>query len=224
MVSKLVLQTLLFGIAVGAMLALCAGTANWPGAWIFLAAMQGGGLAMSLWLAAKDPALLQDRMATRGQKKGKPDRLLMPLLHLSFFVWLALMAVDVRRHGTSQMPLWLNSAGGVIIFAAFMACIPVFRENTFATVVVKVQTERRHRVIDTGPYGLVRHPLYSAALLTYTAIPFALGSWRGLAGLPVLALVTLLRARAEENFLKGELGGYCDYMAKVPYRFVPHLW
>lgn len=224
MVAKLVLQTLFFAAAVGAMLVLCAGTTDWPGAWIFLAAMQGGALAMSLWLAVNDPALLKDRMATRQQKKGKPDRILMPLLNLFFIVWLALMAFDVRVHGTQQMPLWLNLTAGVLIFAAFLGCILVFRENTFATGIVRVQAERGHRVIDTGPYGHVRHPLYSAALASYLAAPFALGSWWGLAGLPAFAILVLLRARAEEKLLETELSGYRDYMAKVRYRFVPGLW
>jgi protein-S-isoprenylcysteine O-methyltransferase Ste14 len=224
MVLKLILQALFFTVGLAVVLAVCAGTADWPGAWIFLAAMQGGGLAMTLWLAVKDPELLKDRARSRGQKKGKPDRILMPLLNVCFFAWLVLMALDVRWHGTSQMPVWVNISGGILVLLAFLGCIRVFRENTFATAVVKVQTERGHHVVDTGPYGFVRHPLYSAALLTYLAIPFALGSWAGLAGLPVLAVIVMLRARCEEAMLKTDLAGYCDYMEKVRYRFVPRLW
>ncbi len=223
MVFKLVLQAVLFTFAMGAMLAFCAGTADWPGGWILLAAMQAGGLAMTLWLAIKDPELLEHRLR-RGQAKGKADRVLIPLLNVFFLIWLAAMALDVRWRGTEQMPLWVNISAGLMIFAAFLGCIRVFRENTFATAVVKVQPERGHRVIDTGLYAHVRHPLYSVALITYAAIPLALGSWRGLAGLPVLAALVLLRARAEEDVLKTDLAGYCDYMEKVRYRFVPRLW
>ena len=224
MVWKLILQALAFAVVSGAMLVLCAGTTQWVGAWIFLGAMQGGSLVMSLWLAARDPELLKDRLSSRRQKKGTADRLLMPLLHVSFFLWLAAMAFDVRLHGTNQMPTWLNALGGAAILAAFLTTIRVFRENTYATAIVKVQPERRQTVVDTGPYALVRHPLYAVALFTYLAIPFALGSWIGLLGLPLLVLIVAVRASLEEQVLATALPRYCDYMARVPYRFVPFVW
>ena len=161
-------------------------------------------------------------MSSFGQKKSMADRILLPLLHVLFFAWLLIMALDARWHGTSQMPLALNVAGGAAIVGCFLATIRVFRENKFAAAIVKVQ--QGHKVIATGPYALVRHPLYSVAVLTYLAIPFTLGSWIGLIGIPLLILVVFIRALAEERMLKKDLEGYEDYMAKVRYRFVPYVW
>lgn len=222
MIAKLVLQALAFAIVMAAVLLVGAGTAYWPGAIVFLAAMQGGGLVMSLWLALKSPDLLEDRMRSLGQKKTVADRILLPLMHGFFFVWIAAMALDARRHGTAQMPLWLNLLAGAAIVGGFLATVRVFRENRFATAIIKVQ--EGHKVIDTGPYALVRHPLYGIAIVTYLAIPFALGSWAGLLGVPVLAALAFIRALAEERMLKKELDGYCDYVAKVRHRFVPYVW
>ncbi len=222
MISRAILRVIVVIGVMGALLFFLAGTRDWFGAKLFLAAMGGGGLAMDLYLIRTDPDLYRER--TSRQDKPRSERILLPLLNLVFFLWLAAMALDVRWHGTAQMPQWLNLAGGAVILAGFLANLRVFRENTFAAAIVRVQKERGHKVVTTGPYALVRHPLYGIGCLVYLAVPFVLGSWWGLAGVPVQVFLMAARALAEERILKVQLEGYEDYMAKVRYRFVPFVW
>lgn len=224
MVLRLIIQTLFAVAGMAALLFVLAGTLHWRGAQIFLAAMAGGGLLMGLWLARRDPALLKERIGSSRQKNTLADRILMPLLGLAFCAWLVFMALDARRHGFSQMPEWLNFAAGAAIVVGFIGVVRVFRENSFASREVKVQKDRGQRVIAKGPYVIVRHPLYSAAIFTYFAIPLALGSWAGFLAVPLLILGLVIRTLVEERVLKEQLEGYGDYMAKVRYRFVPYVW
>jgi protein-S-isoprenylcysteine O-methyltransferase Ste14 len=99
-----------------------------------------------------------------------------------------------------------------------------FKENSFAAPVVKIQKEREHRVVDTGPYAYVRHPMYAGALLINAGAPLLLGSWWGLAVGALFTVLIGVRAVLEENTLKAELAGYVDYAARVRYRFVPYVW
>jgi protein-S-isoprenylcysteine O-methyltransferase Ste14 len=223
MIPKAILRAVIVIALMGALLFLLAGTTNWLGAKLFLAAMGGGGLTMELWLAWADPALLKERTSRRTDKP-KFERILLPLLNVLFFAWLAAMALDMRWHGTAQIPAWINFVGAAVILLGFLANLRVFRENTFAASIVRVQKERGHKVVTTGPYALVRHPLYGIGCFVYLAIPFTLGSWRGVAAVPVMILVMALRALAEERLLQRQLEGYEDYMAKVRYRFVPFVW
>lgn len=207
-----VLGTVLFGAA---------GTIHWFGAELFLATIFGAGLTMQVWLARRDPTLARDRMDMR-QTKPKAEKIALVLLNLLSLIWLALMGFDARWHGTAQLPAWANIAGAAAIGVGFLITMRVFAENTFATAIIKVQKEQC--VIDTGPYAIVRHPMYGAVLLTYVALPFTLGSPRGLLGVPVLAVLHAVRTQFEENLLKRELPGYRDYMEKVRYRLVPFVW
>jgi len=222
MVWRSVIRSVLFGTALALAFILSAGTAQWIGAWIYVAAVTSGGIAMTLWLAQHDPELLRER--TGRNKLQGADRILLPALFAAAFVWLFLMALDVRAHGTHQMPVWLNAVGGLAMLAGFAACTRVFRANRFATAHIEVQTARGHTVIDSGPYALVRHPLYGIAIVTYLMVPFTLGSWAGFLGAPLLVWLVDFRAAAEERKLEAELAGYHDYMARVRYRFVPHVW
>jgi protein-S-isoprenylcysteine O-methyltransferase Ste14 len=100
----------------------------------------------------------------------------------------------------------------------------VFNENSFAAAVVRVQAERGHRVVSSGPYALVRHPMYSAAVLFMIGVPLLLGSWWGTAMSPIFVVLFAIRTRIEESTLAAGLPGYADYAARVRYRLVPGLW
>jgi protein-S-isoprenylcysteine O-methyltransferase Ste14 len=122
------------------------------------------------------------------------------------------------------MPLWLNILGGALVIAGFWATTLVFRENSFAAPVVRIQAERKQRVIDTGPYAFVRHPMYAAALLYLVGMPLLLGSWYGFLLVPVIVAGLAPRAVFEERLLERDLPGYADYMRRVRYRLIPGLW
>jgi protein-S-isoprenylcysteine O-methyltransferase Ste14 len=222
--AKLLVQFFAAMTVLGALLLGAAGTIAWIGGWVLIAAFGGGALAMALWLKRFDPALLRERSGQGSKEKPGFDRILLPLANIALLAWLILMGLDARWHGATQMPLWANLAGGGLILAAFALVVLVMRENTFATTYVRTQPERGQHVIATGPYRIVRHPMYAAATLAYAAMPLALGSKWGFAGVPVLVGVLAIRTWFEERLLKRELQGYCDYTAKVRYRFVPLVW
>ena len=134
------------------------------------------------------------------------------------------MALDAVRFQWSHMPVFLQVVGAILIVSSIPVVLLTFRENTFATTAVRVQEERGQRVISTGPYYYVRHPLYAGSLLLFVGTPLLLGSWFGLvfAIVPIVGLG--MRAILEESVLREELPGYDTYIKQVRYRFVPHVW
>jgi protein-S-isoprenylcysteine O-methyltransferase Ste14 len=141
---------------------------------------------------------------------------------LGFFGWLAVMGWDATRTGFTAVPLWLQVLGGLGIAINILGTWWTFRENAFAAPVVKIQEGQR--VIDTGPYAIVRHPMYASALFLITGTPLLLGSWLGLGLSAILILAIAWRAVREERVLRAELSGYDRYVARVHYRFIPFVW
>jgi protein-S-isoprenylcysteine O-methyltransferase Ste14 len=224
MIARLLLQNVMWIVGLGALLFLPAGTLRWPAAWLYLATTAVLGLAGGLWLARVDPALLEERMKPMMQK-GQPaaDKTFMLAFGFAALIWFLVIGFDHRGHW-SGMPVALQAVGFVLLLAASALMLRVVRENSFAAPVVKVQAERGHRVIDTGPYAWVRHPMYSAAVLYFAAIALLLGSWWGLALSPVFFALFAVRAGLEERALVDGLPGYADYLARVRYRLVPGVW
>jgi protein-S-isoprenylcysteine O-methyltransferase Ste14 len=222
---RLCLQT---GVWLAIMAGLLLGGAEnalWPQGLIYLAIFTLGSVVFGARLLKRDPDLLAARLGALNQK-GQPlwDKLFLPIFIGSFLVWMWLMARDAQVWRLSHMPMWLNGVGVLLVLAGFAGVMRVFRENSFAAPVVRVQAERQQRVIDTGPYAHVRHPMYAAMLLYLTGLPLLLGSWWGLAGAAVIALAMARRAVAEEGVLARELAGYADYRARVRYRLIPGIW
>jgi protein-S-isoprenylcysteine O-methyltransferase Ste14 len=225
MLVSLIAQSVLWIVLMAVLLFWPAGNWAWPQAWAFLAIFVGVSILFAAWLWRRDPALLISRMqpvVREGQAAW--DKVFMVCVIVGWNLWLVLMALDAQRWKISHMPLWLNVAGGLLIVGGFAATVPVFAANSFAAPVVKIQKERGQHLIDTGPYAIVRHPMYAAALLYVVGMPLLLGSWIGLALVPLLVLGLAPRAVREERLLKDELPGYADYMARVRWRLIPHVW
>jgi protein-S-isoprenylcysteine O-methyltransferase Ste14 len=204
---------------------LAAGTSAWAAGWLFVAIFLVGTLAITIMLARRDPALLQERIKGIIQD-GQPawDKRIIVASVYVWLSWLVLIGLDAVRFGWSSVPSWLQVVGIIGVVAAWIACYWVFYENTFLAPVVRVQSEREHHVVASGPYAFVRHPMYAAAVLFFAATPMALGSWWGLAGSAVLSSLVVLRTILEERALRRGLAGYADYAARVRYRFVPLIW
>jgi protein-S-isoprenylcysteine O-methyltransferase Ste14 len=141
-----------------------------------------------------------------------------------FLAWLILMPLDAVRFHWSQMPLFCQVVGVLLLLCSFYFFYLTFRENAYLSPAVRVQTERGQTVISTGPYQYVRHPMYATALIFLIGTTILLGSWYGLFLVLILLVGIALRAVQEERTLQAELPGYDGYMAQVQYRLIPYVW
>jgi protein-S-isoprenylcysteine O-methyltransferase Ste14 len=225
MVSRLIIQTALWLAGMAMLLFVPAGTLKWPGAWVFLVEMGASGLVIGGWLAKHDPALLAERLSSLVQREQKAwDKILMAAVLLLWSGWLVVMALDAARYRSSDFPVWAQGVGALGIFLSVYVGYLAVRENPYAAPVVKIQKARGHKVVTTGPYRYVRHPMYAGAILFFLGTPLLLGSWCGLALAPLLMAVLAVRALLEERTLEAELEGYTEYAARVRYRLIPLIW
>jgi protein-S-isoprenylcysteine O-methyltransferase Ste14 len=212
-------------VLMGVLLFVPAGTIRWLNGWIFLAEFLLGAILTTTWLARHDPGLFKERMGGVVQRGQAPaDKIFMAVLLVTWHGWLILMALDAGRWRLSHVPPALNAVGGLLIAIGFFLIWLVFRENSFAAPVVKIQEERGQHVVSTGPYRFVRHPMYVGGLIYMLGMPLLLGSWLGLVALPLIAGALLTRISIEEATLKKELPGYVDYTNRVRYRLIPGVW
>ena len=203
---------------------LSAGTLAWPAGWIFLALFFGFYVIVNAWLARYSPALLQERLRLRTSDQQGWDKLLFPILLLCSIAWLAFLSFDAVRAHWSILPVWLQVVGAILLVGSFGLLFLTFRENSYLSPVVRIQDERGHTVISTGPYRYVRHPMYAAIVVFVIGTSLLLGSWLGmLVGGLFLGLLAR-RALLEERTLRANLPGYAAYMAQVKYRLLPYVW
>ena len=211
---------MLFALA----LFLPAGTLIWPAGWLFLVLFFGFYLAITIWLVRHNPALFQERLRLRTSDQQGWDKLLFPLLRLCSFAWLSFLAFDTMRAHWSPVPIWLQIGGLVILLCAFLLLFLTFRENTYLSPVVRIQDERGHHVVATGPYHYVRHPMYAAIVVFVIGTSLLLGSWSGLLVGALFVVMLARRAILEERTLQTQLPGYATYMNNMKYRLIPYLW
>ena len=224
MIAKLLLQNLIWVLAMGALLFVPAGTLHWPAAWVFLGTIAVLGVGCGSWLAKTDPALLTERMRPIMQRdQPAADKKFMLVFGLVALIWFLAIGLDRRTHA-SDVPPALQALGWAMLMMSTGFIMWVMRENSFAAPVVKLQTERGHHVVSSGPYAWVRHPMYSGTLLFFVGAPLLLGSWWGVALSPLFAILFAVRAGIEERALIAGLPGYADYTTRVRYRLVPGLW
>jgi protein-S-isoprenylcysteine O-methyltransferase Ste14 len=225
-IRSLLIQTgvsLVLGIL---LLFLPAGTLAWPQGWSFLALFFGCSQATGLWLLRRDPALLAERMKSPLSANQTPrDRAIIVAIMIAFVGWLVFMALDAQRFGWSHTPPWAQVLGALLIVAAFGGWITVLRANSFAATQIRLQPDRGQTVITTGPYAMVRHPMYAYVLLLMTGAPLLLGSlWGLLFGFATFVPLLALRIHGEEAMLMIGLRGYHEYAQSVRYRLIPGVW
>lgn len=216
---------LVFGVVITALpLFLAAGTLLWPAGWIYLILLYGWLLIGILLLLKYNPGLLAERINISPPNQKAWDKVFVLLLNVFFFAWVVLMPFDAVRFHWSQMPLWLQVVGGIALVVSFVLMSLTFRENSYLSATVRVQEERGQTVISTGPYHLVRHPMYAGGLFMFLGTPLLLGSWYGLLLFVLFLPALLVRTVLEERMLRQELAGYEDYIKQVKYRLVPYIW
>ena len=199
---------------------------GWIEGWIFGGWFVSVSAAAIAWLYLKDPALLAERYRRPGTgAQSPPDRVIVALLVIGFMGWVVLMPLDGRRlHWTPALPPAVRIVGGALLALAWFFLFRSFTDNTYLSPLVRVQTERKQRVVSTGVYGFVRHPMYLGASLMFVGGSLLTGAATALA--LAIALVALLAVRitVEEKLLARELEGYDEYRRRVRYRLLPLVW
>jgi protein-S-isoprenylcysteine O-methyltransferase Ste14 len=188
------LTTEIVGMFVAFALALLlpAGTVTWPAGWAFMVLFFGFVVALSRWLIRHNPDLLAERLTGIGRADQKTwDKVFYVLASVLFFTWLVLMALDAVRFRWSQVPVWLQVVGAMVLLGSFWLFFLTFRENPYLSPAVRLQTDRGQRVVSSGPYRYVRHPMYAAFIPYALGAALLLGSWCGL----LFGLLIVLRRR-----------------------------
>jgi protein-S-isoprenylcysteine O-methyltransferase Ste14 len=214
---------MLFLIAcVASMLFVPAGTFDYWQAWIFLAAFFAPVLAINLYLMKNDPKLLERRIAAGPLDEKETSQKIIQSLAIADFIAVMLVPAYDHRFAWSAVPPYVVVAGDILIVFGFYIVFLVFKENTFTSAIIELSAEQK--VIATGPYALVRHPMYIGALIMLVGVPLALGSWWGLLTVVPMTLVLVWRLLDEEKFLAKNLAGYSEYQHAVRYRLLPFVW
>jgi protein-S-isoprenylcysteine O-methyltransferase Ste14 len=225
LVPKLLVQTIVWFGLMGAIIFVAAGTTDYAGGWLYLGEMVAISVVFGLHMMQVDPGLLNERLKPPIQKdQPLADKLVLIPVLLLIFGGMGFMAADAARWHWSMMPPSVQWAGCGLLLATILFMYWTMRTNSFAAPVVKIQRDRGQAVITTGPYALVRHPLYFGALFYIAATSLVLGSWWGLAAVPILALLFGIRIGIEEKVLRMGLEGYDDYARRVRWRLVPLIW
>ena len=218
--SVSVLSRLVFAVpVVGLFLFVPAGTLRYWQAWMYLGTLFIPMFFVFGYLLKNDPELLERRMQTK-EKETRQNQILKfgyPLFIAAFI----LPGFDIR-YGWSNMPAIISVLADIVVFTGYLLFFFVLRENSYASRVVEVEQDQK--VISTGPYALVRHPMYLGVLMMYGCSPLALGSWWALIPAASIIFVLVERIKNEEEVLLRELPGYTEYRQKTRFRMIPGIW
>ena len=210
----------LFGLFfVAALLFLPAGSFDYGNAWLFLGLLFIPILILGVVLLIKAPDLLEKRISAK--EKENTQKGVVAVSGLMFVAGFVIAGLDFR-FGWSNVPIWCVIASSVILLISYALYAEVMRENAYLSRTIEVQEYQT--VVDTGLYGMVRHPMYAVTLWLFLSIPVVLGSWWSLLCFAPYIAVIIIRIRNEERVLEEGLDGYSDYMKRVKYRIFPFVW
>lgn len=199
-----------------------AGTWHYWQGWVFIATFTLCTVAYTIYNAVYDPALLERRMNVGPLKeKETSQKIIMTLTMLGFIALISLSALDHRLQ-LSPVPAYVSIVGDIVVALAFLSVFYVTKVNSFAAANITVESEQK--VIDTGPYAYVRHPMYAGAFWMLVAIPLCLGGWYAIAVLAVMMPALIWRLLDEERVLHRDLPGYTEYTSRVTHRLIPFVW
>src|SRR5262245_30860045 len=199
-----------------------AGTIRYRQAWAYWSIFIGASVLTTLDLMRNDRALLERRMSGGPTAEKRPaQKLIMLFTSIGFIALFVVPALD-HRFAWSAMPVVVVVAGDVLVAIGFYLISLVYRENTFTSATIELAENQK--VISTGPYAIVRHPMYASASLYLVGTPLALGSYWGLVVIPAIMPFLIWRLFDEERFLAANLPGYIEYQKRVRHRLVPFVW
>ena len=225
LVLNLIVQTIVWYGFMAAIIFGAAGTIDYAGGWLYLGEMVALSVVFGAYGLRADPDLLRERLKPPVQKdQPLADKLVLIPILLLVFGAMGFMAADAARWRWSTMPPSVQWAGCGLVLAAFLFIYWTMRTNSFAAPVVKIQKDRGQTVITTGPYTIVRHPMYFGTLFYLAGTSLVLGSWWGLMTIPIFALLLGIRIGIEEKTLRMGLEGYDDYARRVHWRLIPLVW
>lgn len=196
--------------------------AGWWNGWLFLAVFLLQMAIAALYLWQKNPEIFVARSKIHKGTKGW-DKVLFYLLQVLLLAVFPVAAFDNRYHWSSPT-LWVAVLGYLLFTLGMAGTFWVISVNKFAEMTVRIQAERQHRVIDSGPYAIVRHPMYAASFFLFFGIPLALESFWALIPAVLVSAVLVVRTVLEDRTLRNELDGYREYAERVRYRLIPGLW
>lgn len=206
-------------VLVGALLFLPAGSFEYINGWLFICLLFVPMLILGVVLFLKSPHLLEKRL--NAKEKESTQRLVVASSGALFFVGFIVAGLDFRFRW-SYVPSWLVIVASLVLLASYALYAEVMRENTYLSRTIEVQENQT--VVDTGLYGIVRHPMYAVTLWLFLSIPLVLGSWWSfVCFLPYIAII-IARIKNEEKLLEKELQGYTEYKMRVKYRLLPFVW
>jgi protein-S-isoprenylcysteine O-methyltransferase Ste14 len=214
------LLSLLFVMA--ALLFLPAWTFDYWQAWAFLAVFGGSALTITLYLMKEDPKLLERRVSAGPTAEKEPSQKIIQSITSAGFIAMLVVPAVCHRFGWSMVSPHVSLAGDALVALAFLIIFFVYKENTFTSATIEVCPEQK--VISTGLYALVRHPMYMGSLFLFVGMPLSLGSWLGMTVFLVIMPALLWRIFDEERFLAKNLPGYSAYCNRVQYRLLPFIW
>lgn len=209
-------------ITMGLLIFLSAGSVRYWQGWAYLAVFFGASILITLYLMKNDPALLERRLAAGPiAEKERAQKVIMLFASLGFIALIVVPALDYRFNW-SNVPLYMVIAGDLLTALGFYIIFLVYKENSFTSATIEISSDQR--VVSTGPYAIVRHPMYAGGLLYFLGAPLALGSYWGLLALAAMMPALIWRLIDEERFLSANLPGYTDYRAKVRWRLIPRVF
>lgn len=223
MTSKLFIQAItkfLLGVVlVGLLIFLPAGTFSFVNGWLFMGILFVPMLLAGIVMMFKNPELLEKRL--NAKEEQHEQSLVVKLSGIMFLAGFVVAGLGFRFHWYT-LPKSVVIGAAVVFLVAYILYAEVLRENTYLSRTIKVQENQK--VIDTGLYGIVRHPMYSATLLLFLSMPIVLGSIYSFLIFLIYPFIIAKRIKGEEEFLEKELDGYCEYKNKVKYRLIPFIW
>jgi len=220
--TRAAVQSVSLFALIALLLLLPAGTVRYWQAWTYVGIFVVSATCITAYLLKRDPALLERRLSLAKTGEHEPrQKVIQAILGPAFFLMLLVAGLDLR-FDWSHVPFGVVLVAELVVVAAFGVIFVVFRENSFASAIVEVTPQQR--VVSTGPYRLVRHPMYTAGLLLLLATPIALGSWWAELLVVPLAVGIVARTLDEERVLAEQLPGYREYMTATRSRLVPRVW